>query len=289
MKTRLIFFLPIILLTSCEDVIEVKLDYMEPKLVIEGVITDPDNQCIIKLSETADYFNPQTNPAVSDAQITLTDSEGKKVNFIEIEPGIYSEESVQAKPDMEYTLTVFSEGNEYKAKATIPEKVTIDSLTSKYNSESIFYEVGYVVTCHFSDPAGADNFYRLKTFNINDSTRARNSEDIYSDDLFNGNKVELQWSYDVYQQSDTVIVELYTLDGPTYEYYKTLFPISGGDEMTSITTPANPNTNISNGALGYFGAYSICRDTIIINGEPGAEKKALQIKKYKSSDKLLTY
>jgi hypothetical protein len=265
MKVKLFFFSLIILLTSCEDVIEIELNYMDPKLVIEGVITDFERQCTIKLSKTADYFNQKANPAVTDAVITLTDEEGTIVDFKEVEPGIYSEESVQAKPNIKYTLTIISEGNEYEAKATIPQKVTIDSLTCKYNSESIFYEVGYVVSCHFSDPGTVRNFYRLKTYNINDRTHARSSEDIYVDDIFNGNKVELQWSYDVFQQSDTVVVELYTLDAQTYEYYKTLFPISGGDEMSSITTPANPNSNIRNGALGYFGAYTVSRDTIIIS------------------------
>jgi hypothetical protein len=273
MKARLIFFSLIILLTSCEDVIEIELNYMEPKLVIEGVITDSDSQCIIKLSKTADYFNKNTNPAVSNAVVTLTDNEGTTVNFSEVEPGIYSEESVQAKPDVNYTLTILSEGTKYEAKATIPQKVNIDSLTCKYNSESIFYEVGYVITCHFSDPGAFRNFYRLKTYNIHDSTHARNSEDIYNDDMFNGNKVELPWSHDVFQQSDTVVVELYTLDAQTYEYYKTLFTISGSDEMSSITTPANPNSNIKNGALGYFGAYTVSRDTIIISPSKLSSKR----------------
>jgi hypothetical protein len=265
MKTLLIFFSIIILLTSCEDVIEIELNCMEPKLVIEGVINDFDNQCIIKLSKTTDYFNQKTNPSVSDAVITLTDNAGTIVKFNEIEPGNYLGESVQAKSYTNYTLNILSEGDEYVAKATIPQKVNIDSLTYLYNPESIFYEVGYVVSCHFSDPEEFRNFYRLKTYNINDRTKAKNSKDLYNDDLFNGNKVELPWSYDVYQAFDTVVVELYTLDVQTYDYYKTLFPISGGAEMMSMTTPANPNTNISNGALGYFGAYTISRDTIIIS------------------------
>lgn len=265
MRTILIFLSLIILLTSCEDVIEIDLDHMKPKLVIEGVINDFDNQCIIKLSKTTDYFNQETNPKVSDAVITLTDNAGKTVNLNETEPGIYLGESVQAKPNINYTLNIHSEGNDYVATATIPKKVNIDSLTCKYNSESIFYEVGYVVSCHFSDPEEFRNWYRLKTYNVNDKTQAKNSKDIYNDDLFNGNRVELPWSYDVYQEFDTVVVELYTLDGPTYDYYKTLFPISGGSDMMSPTTPANPNTNISNGALGYFGAYTISRDTIIIS------------------------
>jgi len=265
MKQILIFFSLIILLTSCEDVIEIELDYMEPKLVIDGVINDFDDQCRIKLSKTTDYFNQKTNPAVSGAVITLTDNAGKIVKFNEIEPGNYLGESVQAKSNINYTLNILSEGDKYVAKATIPQKVNIDSLTCLYNPESIFYEVGFVVSCHFSDPEEFHNFYRLKTYNINDRTKAMKSKDLYNDNLFNGNNVELPWSYDVYQQSDTVVVELYSLDVHTYDYYKTLFPISGGAEMMSLRTPANPSTNISNGALGYFGAYTISRDTIIIS------------------------
>src|SRR5665648_274961 len=146
MRTILIFLSLIILLTSCEDVIEIELNYMEPKLVIEGVINDFDNQCIIKLSKTADYFNQEINPTVSNAVITLNDNAGTIVNFNEISPGIYLEENVQAKPNINYTLHILSEGDEYVATATIPQKVSIDSLTCKYNPKSIIYEVGYVVS-----------------------------------------------------------------------------------------------------------------------------------------------
>lgn len=264
MKPLLIFLSLIILSSSCESVIEIDLDYMKPSLVIEGVINDIDNQCIIKLSKTTDYFNRKTNPTVSGAVILLTDNSGSVVKFTETEPGIYLGESVQAKSSMNYTLSILTEGDEYVANATIPQRVNIDSLTCNYNPVSIFYEVGYVVSCHFYDPEEARNFYRLKTYNINDKTKAKISKELYNDDVYNGNNVELWWSNDVYQQNDTVVVELYSLDENTYEYYKTLFPISGGAEMMSFTTPANPTTNISNGALGYFGAYTVSRDTLII-------------------------
>lgn len=264
MKPILIFLGSIILITSCESVIEIDLDYMKPKLVIEGVINDFDSQCIIRLSKTTDYFNQKTNPAVSNAVITLTDNSGTIIKLNETEPGSYLGESVHAKSYMDFTLSILSEGDTYLAKATIPQKVRIDSLTCRYNPKSIIYEVGYVVSCHFSDPEEARNFYRLKAYNISDRTKAKITKELYNDDVYNGNNVELKWSNNVYQQNDTVVVELYSLDENTYEYYKTLFPISGGAEMMSFTTPANPNTNLSNGALGYFGAYAVSRDTIII-------------------------
>ena len=152
MRTILIFLSLIILLTSCEDVIEIELNHIEPKLVIEGVINDLDNQCTIKLSKTTDYFNQETNSTVSDAVITLTDNAGTIVNFIETEPGIYMEESVQPRPNINYTLNIVSEGDRYVAKATIPQKVNIVrtnktsyslgiSGTGRYNEEAKLFEV----------------------------------------------------------------------------------------------------------------------------------------------------
>ena len=61
---------------------------------------------------------------------------------------------------------------------------------------------------------------------------------------------------------DTVVVELQTLDRATYDYYRTLFPILDGGLGTP--NPANPESNLSNDALGYFGACTISRDTIIV-------------------------
>ena len=38
----------------------------------------------------------------------------------------------------------------------------------------------------------------------------------------------------------------------------------GAEGMRDNGTPANPNTNISNGALGYFGAVAMDKKTIIV-------------------------
>ena len=52
----------------------------------------------------------------------------------------------------------------------------------------------------------------------------------------------------------------------TYEYYSTLNNVIPEGDIPPMmqVTPANPNTNFSNGALGYFGAFSVRIDNIII-------------------------
>jgi hypothetical protein len=58
-------------------------------------------------------------------------------------------------------------------------------------------------------------------------------------------------------------VELISIDKAVFEYYDTLNElIEGGSHPTA--TPQNPATNISNDALGFFGAFAIASETIII-------------------------
>ena len=78
----------------------------------------------------------------------------------------------------------------------------------------------------------------------------------------NGNMIFMSWEDEPFFPQDTVVVELQTLDKSTYDYYLTLNSLAGG--LFGASNPANPKTNLSNDALGYFGAYTVSRDTIVI-------------------------
>ena len=58
-------------------------------------------------------------------------------------------------------------------------------------------------------------------------------------------------------------IELLSLDKQTYEYYRTLQDLLFSNPIFG-STPANPENNLSNGALGYFGAYAVSLRTLII-------------------------
>lgn len=262
MKTILSIFSLIFLLVSCEDVIEIDLDSIEPKLVIEACLNDLDKPCTIKLSKTGDYFEPGIYPTVSDAEITITDEHGSFTQFEETDPGIYTSNLFEAMETTSYSLNVFSEGQNYHAEATIPQKVYIDSLSFDVPLMLFDFEEGYMLTCYLQDPLETRNYYRLKAYKKGELESAENANFVFNDDFMNGNMMVVTWDFDVFFPMDTVVVELQTLDKATYDYYYTLFPILGGG--LGAANPANPVTNLSNDALGYFGALTINRDTIII-------------------------
>jgi hypothetical protein len=60
-------------------------------------------------------------------------------------------------------------------------------------------------------------------------------------------------------------LQLISLDAGAYEYLRTFQELVNNNPGSAA--PANPNTNISNGALGYFSAWSSTIKTAIIKWE----------------------
>ena len=64
------------------------------------------------------------------------------------------------------------------------------------------------------------------------------------------------------KSGDTVTIEMLGIDEAVYKYWYSLH-FNGGDGG-NIATPANPVTNVSGGALGYFSAQTVDRKTVIV-------------------------
>ncbi len=250
------------LFSSCRDIINIELDSIEPKLVIDGAVTDTNDTLVIQLSKSVDYFEPGVYPIVSGAIITVSENLGDTRQLNESSPGVYSE-YLPGIEGNEYTLTVDLEGKEYTAEVKMPHKVFIDSVSIEPTPDYLDFSGGYLVNCHFNDPSGVENYYRLKVSNINELSEPDDVIYVYDDAFVDGNEITLQWDEEQFLPHDTVIVELQTLAESTYEYYRTLALLFEGG-MIGNANPANPISNLSNGSLGYFGAYTMSRDTIII-------------------------
>jgi len=63
---------------------------------------------------------------------------------------------------------------------------------------------------------------------------------------------------------DTITVELLTIDKAAYDYYSILRDILSSDRSATSLSPANPNTNLTNGPLGYFAAFTVDTKSIVL-------------------------
>jgi hypothetical protein len=262
-KTILLLLGIVALLSSCRDIIDIELDSIEPKLVIDGAVTDISDTLVIQLSKSVDYFEPGIYPNISGAVIIVSDNVGNSVQLNEVSPGVY-QEYLPGIEGNEYELTVEFEGEDYSANVEMPYKIEIDSISIEPTPDYMEFSGGYLVNCHLTDLAGTENYYRLKVSNINEQSETDDVLYVYDDAFVDGNEITMRWDDKQFFPNDTIVVELQTLAESTYDYYRTLALLFEG-EMIGNANPSNPITNLSGDVLGYFGAYTISRDTIVIS------------------------
>ena len=79
----------LLLLSSCEDVIEIKLKNTDPVIVIEAIITDEPEPCQVKITKSTDYFNPSDYDLINEAIVTIANNDGKKDTLDYTDKGYY--------------------------------------------------------------------------------------------------------------------------------------------------------------------------------------------------------
>lgn len=254
MRKLLAIFTTLILLGGCKKIIDIDTKNAPPKIVIEGKINDIQQDQIIKISKTVNYDADNNFPPVSGATVTVVDGSGNNFIFAEISPGIYMNNMRGTSGEI-YNLTVQVEGNTYTASSKMPNVVKLDSIGIVSNS--FFGNTRRSAAAYFVDPQSETNYYRF-TLTKNDlrSTRVY----VNNDRLTNGNSQRIQLFFNTnndenenLESGDKIKVEMEDIDSHIFDYW---FAISQQTDRgpNQGTTPANPPSNLSNGALGYFSA-----------------------------------
>jgi len=236
-------------LSSCKKVIKLDLGTSSPQIVIQGDIYDHQGPYSVQISKSVNFYDSNTYPAVSGATVIISDNTGHSEQLKEESPGLYSTLALQGVPGRTYNLLVKIDGQTYTASSTMPEPVEIASV---YFQKSLFgNEIFPAIS--FQDPANISNYYRLMYF-INN--KQQNDINVTDDQLNAGKTINyVIRPLDTDNKlvvGDVVTVWLESVDKGVYEYFRT-----SGREGGQSASPANPTSNISNGALGYFNACSV--------------------------------
>lgn len=244
---------------SCEDIIDIPLKDSEAALIIEGTVSNTSTSQVVRISKSVSISDGNEFNGVSGALVKITDNTKKETILKELvnNPGVYVTTSLQGKPSATYSLNVVLDGKEYKATSKMPAEVRLDSLGISVSSFGS--EISQSVEAYYNDPIGTKNYYRFILFLNNDRLK-----DIYTfNDDFNDGKtvtVELGSSDLKILGSDTVGVQMLCIDQNVHRYFEGLD--QNENRGGASTTPANPISNISNGALGYFSAHTVSRGIV---------------------------
>jgi len=248
---------------ACKKVIQVDLHEALSRVVIEGEITNLPGTYQVKITRSVPYSNDNSFPPVTGATVMVKDSiNGISYPFPESSPGIYATNQFAGIPKHVYKLTVDADGQQYTAISTMPGTVHLDSVTFAINTNfDGKKEINAVV--NFQDPPGLGNYYQfIEYLNGRQVPNIFVFEDRLSDARYIEQALYNDSSY--LQKGDTLQLKMYGIDKGIYDYFFSLAQIVGNNGGFQSASPANPNTNLTGGALGYFSAHTVNEEKLIV-------------------------
>ena len=253
---RLLFLLlagsGILSLASCEKVIDLKLGDSTPQLVVEGELTDDSSQLFrVRLSKSVLFGDQNVFPPVTGAKVWVTDVTTGKTDTLS-GGGLQNTyvAPVLGQQGHRYNLTIVTpEDGTFTATSTMPQKVPFDSLYLQ--TASFFGQKGGQVFPVYTDPAGITNYYRFQVYIRGRLEAGSTRDDRLSDGRVNGRPIGFGIE-DSVKTGDPVLVQMQCIDESAFKYFSTL-----GQSDGNSAAPANPASNISGGALGYFSAHTV--------------------------------
>jgi len=278
----LFFITAILTVQGCTEEIDLKLDSTYPRLVVEGMITTDTMFQFVRLSRSGDFFADKVLPGVSGALITLSDGIGvMTMEESETQEGVYlTPHDYHGVPGRTYVLTIKNvdidndgKTEEYVAKSYMHPVSDVDSIKLIYEDSWDFWKV----LLYADEPPGLLPDYYMFSLFVNDTlfTDQLTEVTVFDDRFIDGTYANGVWVHSFYNDDekyalnpgDTVTLRMSNIDESFYKYVialqeetRTSIPLFSGP-------PANLPGNISNGALGYFTAFSSSYGSTVFTGE----------------------
>lgn len=175
-----------------------------------------------------------------------------------------------------YKLSINYLGDNYEAVTTIKPKVPLDSLWFEVFADRD--SLGFVWT-NFSEPAGFGNAYRWYAMRLGkDANFIAPFGSVFDDKFIDGQTFRFGYNRGsvpnstapddtgsvagFFKKGDTVVVKFCSIDYPTYEFLRS-YEAEVSNNGNPFASPTTIKSNISGGAIGYWGAYNASYDTVI--------------------------
>ncbi len=276
--------------TGCEDEIKVNVDYNNPKLVVDAFINNLPQTQTITLSRAVNYFDTNTAPAVTNAQVLLFDTTaGKPFFFQHTEKGKYQFTPNASTGDTftvghDYALFILVDGDTLASFCNLARTATIDSirLVDVEGNGPPFNTTGYYVELMAKDAFGKGDFYWIKTFR-NDTFLSSIDQLNISADMGN-TSTDVDGELFIYpirysgvndflrsfKKDETVRLEIHSISAIAYGWFN-LVRNENQNGGLFATPPANifsniiaVNKNPKNTLGGLFCMSAVVRETILI-------------------------
>ena len=259
---------------SCEEVVIIDTGDLEERVIIEGQVINASDLSYVKITRSRDFYAQGSSERVSDALVEVVINGSETVTFVHnpkddpLLEGYYLPNGDFIGQVGAYQLRVNVDQVAYQATEQMKPVAAIDSLNSRFNEDE--FEDPEVPGRYFNvllnaeEPQETEDRYLFK-FYRNDTLLRDFPTDVYvaQDELLGDRIAELEIP-GFYSVNDLVRVEMYSLTQEAFIFYSDLANLINGDGGMFSPPPANPRSNLNNGALGYFQVSALDMHELIV-------------------------
>lgn len=275
--SKILILVSLVIFTSCEDVIQVKLDEGSKLLVVDAFINDLRTNQVVRVTNTDSYFSGQNPPPVNNASVVLKDiTTNTSYTFINDNNGNYvytiTPTDTIAYAGHSYELSVTQGGHKYTAYTIQKRTTQIDSISSNYKEKTSFTEEGYYCKFWAFDPPGPEpDYYWIKAFRNKEMYNKSTQLNLAFDGAYSAGADGFIFIPPIaeaitpfgerYSYGDTCRVEIHSISRETYYFLQQVISQTTNSGMFA-TTPENVRTNINTPAgatkaIGWFNMASV--------------------------------
>ncbi len=267
---------------ACTDVIELDVDQVpDDRTVIQAMVTDSLMNHVVIISRSLGLYDTPEFRGITGATVYIEewDSAGESMirsfDYVELtngdEGGLYiSTNPFAGVHGRLYKLFINAEGKDYLAEDQLRPVAPMDSLViridqerkedlEKQNLDSTDedFERWYELLLYATEPPNTIDYYKWN-FYRNDTLENNEGRSLYySDDKLIQENIDGFPAPLYYSKGDTFYVEQMSLTRAGYIFTADLDGAMNNDGGMFSPPPANPRTNISNGAFGFFQVSSV--------------------------------
>ena len=278
----ILLFLSVLLFSACETLIQIETPDTLDNITVESNITTLPLHWEIKLTSSQAYYNQDEPSGLDNALVYISDDLGNTDTLVHHDQGIYlSINPKTAIPGRTYHLTIVHDGVTYEASEYCRFQNPIDTFTAYFLPENNgFIEKGWYAFQQSIEWEEDGDYYEwmiYKNDTLQDQLGFVLDEDQNRDVSFFNMSIDpddplagidegnLPRPFPfTFEPGDTIIMDQYCISEGYYNY---LIEVQnqlnrGGGPFDP--PPANPVSNISNGAYGYFSVRNIVSAQTVI-------------------------
>ena len=260
MKQPVIYILILFVLGSCTEKIELDLENNTPEIIIEGSISNYFDNHRVTITKSQGYYNFNLPEPVENAVVQII-SQLDTFHLFEVSEGVYITGYIKGIPGNTYTLIINTGNHIFTAQSSMPSEPVIDSIKFEKNKNESW---GFDVLLYTQEPP-EDNYYYWGLMKDYNPVISMDKLRFANDDLINGNYLSgLKVHAIEAEPGSRVTLIMASIPEDYFNYCLSILKETKYSDSPFEPAPANPETNIKGGALGFFHAYSETRMTRIV-------------------------